>query len=842
MDPLKRLFWGQKPPIAEEGTSRSPSSALAGQLKEHLESAGMWDEAMEEGLVDRLEDKTLRESVQVLLETFLAFRDDPGDFEKFETLRLAGAQCYELMGDDELPAVTAVVDALSIYSQPVKYAVAQELRGEEVERPKSLPRNELEKYYFHEGFHQIPQSPSVWTNIEIDMPDADWESGNEGLFKLRFTLAFPGKKETSTLLSLPWNDTRYPELDGVTPQDMSAVLAMVLEGEEVEGSIGAVAADWVEEIKSRVDELARVSYAPEPVPSDTVQDTSLQRIEALRGYNTQALDHFVSFAKKHEGVLPMTELDIVIISAFYERIENEESLENLIFYRSLLGVVLPTAGNIRASLVDGFPVTYNDPMVVSTIADVHQLLDLLAGQDDSMTALIWNFTSRLVTNVTLHPTAKVAFDAGMDLKDVMKYSAQLQNRESAIGELMKAVVAAKKEVPTVTDFNAFASEQLVKIQDLRRRVAVEEGIQSKEMKGLLGKVENIVTEMSEDVFARTDYETRYPEFSRIVPLTTEQFQLLLRVMNRYPQIREGVEDAMKQYLEAHDIIRASLLETGRLPDNYYELDDRILRLSDAIPLLIVDVLYPPKNVGFTGQYNLSEEIVSDLEQLQIKWSKIFSNKVVFNNVQFFTDIGHANGLNLEAYRGRYGEPTGRLKIMTVGQHGDSLSGEIVSQIGYYRVEDSSNPEHWNLTKAEWEPEVLSDGEDFYFIRGKCRIGRSTYNSITNKFGPIQETTVDLDLTSLPFPNSSEKVEAYFKEFTRQCGTSPGCMEKNLREELTNTKTKEGVVVFKEKEIEPIIEHIIEFSNRAMDAAYKVHFAVLHPEDEIEGVITRDPPE
>jgi len=825
MEPINPIKIGQKAIPETKSVSAEPARILADKIEEELRELDLWDEeVMGSGFAEDLDDKLLQEAVWVLLNVFLETKNDPADLSKYTALQNAGSQCRLLIGDGASDTLLSVLEALTFRFEPVFEEVEEGLervaQGRKKDSSTNNPRNDFERYYSNEGFRQLPRSPSVWTDIEVGMPSSTWETGEEGSLTMRMRLAFPGQKEFTTEIALPWGDASHPDLEGTPPKAMCLAMAEVMGGEEVDGPLGRVAAEWVDRLRDRVFELVRIGHTPEEVSSTTVVSTLDQRVDEVKNENRQLLEVFDQFSNKIDETLPLAEEAKQALDALKERVEGETRIDRAIFVNHMLRVVIPTAVDIRSHFIGGDPLTYEDRRVLRAIGEIAQMRETLDDPDEKLSALVFNLSNGLIMSAALHPAAKVAFEAGMDPRDVLKYSGRLQQRENTINQLMMAVAKARSRAPFTTDYRVFKTEQMAKINELRNRIAREEDIAKDEEFGeILGKINQIISEVKAEA---KRFDTTLNRFMDIVPMSDDDLGKLKRLCSEFPDsapYRQAVMDYMNFVIKQHDRIRESLVEEGALPADMLEIIEKNGEMGNAVNLKFPEVF--------------DDELIT----FSVTWSRKLTNHAIFHNYQIFSDTAKIHGFDLETFRKHF--ELGRDKLSRFYVKGPPPykdAERVQEQIGlYHPFESQLNEREILLRKTDWQADdwELEENGKPYFRKGKVILGKAKFDPNSEKWQAIRDISVELDLTTLPFLMNRETTEAYFDFFEATIANDLESTKQALNKAWKERPKLQDL--FTEEEIERLAEHQHEFMHRVLEGLYKVHYAVMHPKDSIPGV-------
>ena len=739
--------------------------------------------------------------------------------------------------------MTELLDLLSLRSPHLKRNLVSALKfasGEDIERPKQDFEDELEKFYSLEGFQKTAPGQLYWTKVEIKKP-ASASSSSKGKevsvaekdeeFSISLSVAVPGHIETYVSIPVPWNEEG---LEGASPEQMCRALSMAMEErldefaddslDETQISVlKAIAREHVLVLEKEMEGLMVNSLMKPAGDSESIQ----KRVGEIKGEISNMLDEFgksiAYIESKGSGKLADTTRLIEIMK---DQVDGLGSLEILIPLRTYLDSVLFTGQMIRGSLVSDVPVDTSDDHVQATLqieeTILHHLNNLKGVTDKNrervevMKELVPKFTGALIISLLVDPSIYEAYQAGLSLDELLACRTTIEKSEGAMQSLIHEVSSMNQKISSIHDYRQSELLDRTRLNELMKKVRKDEEV-DENLSLLLDRVDEVIAKRIRSVSQNIENINHAIEsISRFAPLNEADRELVENVYYQLSQTKK--EEFARNFeimTEIHETIKRSLIEDGKLPDNFQsELEPQCEQCVANLLTLVSESDPWGENPKFFLQL----------------MTQYLTGQLIFTNVQVFSDTFDAYGLDLSHYIKLHGEPSGRTERIfrsAVVPYSDPES--VQEELGYYTVYERHNSDRLLLSKADWEPTELSDGDSGYFVKGVCHMGRAIFNDDDKTWGPIRKIDLELDLSALPL-ESQEKTEAYFKMMKI-------CIEKNRDKALDVIRTESDTIdLFTGEELDLLIDHIYNyFDDVVFPAMYKTHYAILYPDEKIEGV-------
>ncbi len=778
-------------------------------------------------LAKELQDPRFTTSYLTLIQLRNEILEDP---TLIEQLPAAAAQAEEAVGEKGKATISRLISRLCFCFPAILRLLEAKMQDEPDVEIDFIPAKGAETYYYNKGFRPLEGAPHLWVKIEKTLESENLETSQEAPTLPSMLISEPQSRREVDQADETISITREHHESDLDEKLLSKQSKMVqisvanLDGEEyvLKFDHGAI---------SRTDLECKLMYflnnATSQEPIDLPDNVSHKKElrEELKDLASQA----ESFFKKHENVLGTEDKFNEVLTPIVKSIENETNFDTLVHMRDFLGLTFAAAMQVRANMSDGFPVTAENDEVKDAVEALLDLQDALGGERDDLIALSTELSREMVMKDLLHPNAKKAFDAGMKFADVIEFSDSLSKTDSVVGPLFEQIKKMKGNPENSREVQTRDLNRLIELQN-----KVTEGTEiSEDDSNFFDAVTQLVTDtvkLSE--IENYDLETAIAELVKINPLSTH-FQNTVRntaagnkeFKNAFIKLAEGL-------IEAHHQIHESLLDTGKLPSNYFEIDKKVMQL-------LVD------NSG------LIQSMAEDAEFGSEFWQGM-TNLVVHRNQQIFSDIEALGGFSVDfADLEKLKKDQNKLGrfFRNIVNYKDQERG--IKTLGCYSKQMFYVGEKSLLLgKADWNPEITKQDKEGrnYFKKGSVTIGKALVdlrvdktqkrqNWNIDKWGPIREVKVELDLEELTFLDDREKTDIYFSlcEWIGKGKNEIKDKFYNNDEFPQDKRNKIGT-----ENAEALIDHFFSFSQKVNRALYLTQYAILHPEESYEefGVKTR----
>ncbi len=744
--------------------------AALGALKEHVPL---------DGDASQLFLKELsRSEVREALDIFLTARKEWKETNDNAGALLAAArQLEDVSSQDNRKRWTKVVDQLTGHSRTLSRFFDQKADDELKEDIAFIPESKIEAYYFEEGFRPLEGSTELWVKKTED----------EETTGTRIFLARPGVDEYSVHISLE------------------------LSGEDVNQKLFLLGAS-----------------AEEKKALDGVQECFAERALEMRERLLRKLTHYSPSLKYERDPTDEGRLNRIYRS-IESRIKEETDLDTLLSLRPFFDQVLPAAAYVRAQWVDGFPVTADDACIAEVSAALRELQEALDGKSDELMILSSDLSREMVMKFILHPNAKKAFDAGMDLADVVKYNESLSKTNDVVGKLFDHIRAVRVQSTQSKEIEIRALNRLLELQD-----KVTEGSEILEKESaFFDAVNQLVVDTINLSVRKGDLETALNDLVRVNPLSTRFQEIVSGYAAENAAFKSAFTKLAYEILDAHKLIHESLRATGKLPANIVEREQSIGRLLGEV-------------IGTIQLETADDEELIAFQLFNAESNQGLTSLSIVRNVQIFSDTADIKGFSVASYLKEIAETD--WESFTEGGHKINRfyarrvpyenPDDVRSSIGYYIEQMDVGDNKQVLGKADWNAEITEQDEEGKptFKKGSVTIGKAFYDVQNNEWGPIREVVVPLDLSALSL--SKKQTEAYFDLFELT-----GNDYNKIKGHYYGEESGRLNDLFSEDEWRQISLHFYRFSQDVYRALYITQYAILHPEESYEkhGVIDRDPP-